>query len=205
MNDLVQKAKSVATKAHEGQTRWGGKIPYIVHPEAIAHSFRDPKLQAVSWLHDVIEDTEVTEEDLRKEFPEDVVDAVVALSRQPQEEYLTFVLRSKENALARMVKIADIQHNLSDRLKKGSMRDKYLMAIHILEEPEEEYAIVARHAGTVIEDGDEAEWIFLNDCLEPVSRPEEFDASLAKRIQTEALLNGSSFGYKFDVVYLVRL
>jgi (p)ppGpp synthase/HD superfamily hydrolase len=86
----------------------------------------------VAVLHDVVEDTEVTLDDLSSEFGHVVVEAIDALSRRGKaERYVDFIARAKSNPISRMVKIADIEHNLTD-LKPGSMRDKYELALHIL-------------------------------------------------------------------------
>ena len=68
MEQLYERAVEIATAAHEGQSRWGGE-PYITHPLAVAKSFGMGRAKVVAVLHDVIEDTNITEEDLRKEFP----------------------------------------------------------------------------------------------------------------------------------------
>jgi (p)ppGpp synthase/HD superfamily hydrolase len=113
MND-VKLAEAIATDAHRGQVDKLG-ADYISHPRRVAEQF-DPELQpdetCVGWLHDVIEDTAVTPDDLlAKGFTPEVVDAVVLLTRRkdvPSEEYYA---RIRENPVARAVKIADIADN----------------------------------------------------------------------------------------------
>ena len=129
---LLKKAKSLASQAHEGQKRWGGE-PYITHPKGVSKQLKRAIDKIVAWLHDVLEDTAITETQLRTEFSDEIVDAVVALTKKPGEDYLSFILRSKSNPIARRVKIADINHNLSDGLKPGSLRDKYLISLYVLE------------------------------------------------------------------------
>jgi len=129
---LLKKAKSFAVQAHDGQKRWGGE-PYIIHPKGVSKRLSRVEDKIVAWLHDVLEDTDVTETQLRAEFPDELVDAVVALTKKLGEDYLSFVLRSKSNPIARRVKIADITHNLNDGLKPGSLRDKYLISLYVLE------------------------------------------------------------------------
>ncbi len=70
------------------------------------------KLTAVGLLHDLIEDTKWTEEDLRKEFPDDVVDAVVALTKVDGENYEQYIQRVMANELAIRVKISDLKDNM---------------------------------------------------------------------------------------------
>ncbi|WP_347449562.1 GTP pyrophosphokinase [Pseudomonas aeruginosa] len=76
--------------------------------------FTDPFEQAVSLLHDVIEDSDTTAEDLLNEgFPEFVVEVVVILSRRRGESYADFIERICLNPLARKIKLADIEDNLN--------------------------------------------------------------------------------------------
>ena len=110
-------ASSIARKAHDGQFRRDGVTPYITHPEAVAKSLEGehPDVIAAAWLHDVLEDTEVGFSDLSNAgIPLAVIEAVALLTRwdgQTYEDYLHFVVQDE---IARKVKIADIQHNLSD-------------------------------------------------------------------------------------------
>ncbi len=112
LSDLLDKAIIIATTAHKGQLDKGGN-PYILHPIAVASRVKTIKQKIVAWLHDVLEDTMVTIEDLKNEgFPEDILSAVVALTRKKEETYTEFCERVSENDLAIDVKIADIQENL---------------------------------------------------------------------------------------------
>lgn len=142
--NIIDKALEFATKAHEGQTRWDKKTPYITHPIAVAEIAKNfyydyflselyfDTVVAVSLLHDVIEDCGVTKEQLTLEFNEDIAKSVDRLSKKEDDDYLSFIIRAKNSNITKVVKIADIYHNLLD-LKKGSMRDKYLLAKYILE------------------------------------------------------------------------
>jgi (p)ppGpp synthase/HD superfamily hydrolase len=129
----LQKAKELATKAHKGQHRWGGE-PYITHPEAVAEMVDTFTEKQVAWLHDVVEDTNVSLKDLTDYgFSETVVEAVDAITkRKGEEEYDEYIERVARNDIATEVKIADITHNLSCGAK-GSMGDKYRLAIKYLE------------------------------------------------------------------------
>jgi hypothetical protein len=110
-------ASSLARGAHANQYRRDGVTPYIRHPEAVARSLagEHPNVIAVAWLHDVLEDTEATVEELKEAgFPLRVVDAVERLTKKdgtPYEDYLEGI---KLDDIATKVKIADIRHNLSD-------------------------------------------------------------------------------------------
>lgn len=79
--DLVDKAILYATQAHHGTERRGKGFPYIIHPlEAmtiVATITNDPELLAATVLHDTIEDTDVTYDDIKREFGERIADLVV--------------------------------------------------------------------------------------------------------------------------------
>lgn len=137
MTKLTDLAAQIATDAHKGQTRWDKRTPYISHPAAIARAMIQDKWSedyiAVAWLHDVIEDTSVTAEQLLAAgIPADIVQSVETISKKDGQSYLEYILDVRQDDLAREVKIEDITHNMSD-LKKGSMRQKYELAIYILE------------------------------------------------------------------------
>ena len=87
-------------------------------------------LRSIALLHDVLE--EYPESKLRELFPDWVVDRVVMLSRKPGEEYVDFIMRIGRDDSAAAVKRADLTDNLKD-LKSGSLRDKYLMALKMLD------------------------------------------------------------------------
>tara|TARA_R110002126_G_C10490983_1_gene504927 strand:+ start:155296 stop:155715 length:420 start_codon:yes stop_codon:yes gene_type:complete len=134
---LTDLAAQIATDAHKGQTRWDKRTPYISHPAAVARAMIQDKWSedyiAVAWLHDVIEDTSVTAEQLLAAgIPADIVQSVETISKKDGQSYLEYILDVRQDNLAREVKIEDITHNMSD-LKKGSMRQKYELAIYILE------------------------------------------------------------------------
>jgi len=130
MKELISKALEVATKAHSGQTRWNGE-PYIVHPIRVAASV-SKDCRVAAYLHDVIEDTDLTLDDLRTEgFSKTDIKAIDHLTKRPDQSYKDYILRVKENWTALIVKLADLEDNLRD-LKKGSMKDKYQLAHYIL-------------------------------------------------------------------------
>ena len=131
MKDFIQ-CLEIAKEAHKGQTRWNGES-YIIHPLFVATQFTDERLKCIAILHDVIEDTNCDKEMLyAKGVRGDIVAIVDVLSRRTGESYKDFILRICEVKSAIMVKIEDLKHNLSD-LKAGSMRDKYELALFILE------------------------------------------------------------------------
>lgn len=135
---LVNLARQIATGAHEGQYRRNGKTPYIEHPAAVAsRAARAPESQAAAWLHDVLEDTEVTREELLDHgIPESVVAAVEALTKQDGLSYQDNLQRVASNELARGVKIADMLSNLADSPTENQIR-KYARGLLVLLEEDE--------------------------------------------------------------------
>jgi len=139
----------LAATAHLGQVDKGGE-PYILHPLAVMQSVApDVRAMIVAVLHDVIEDTSVTAEELMARFPMRIVEAVLLLSKEPvgvpsRPTYREYIERLAQNDLARKVKFADLQHNLLperlSRLPGGerSIAEKYSRALKILEKCEEE-------------------------------------------------------------------
>ena len=82
MNDLVKKADAFAAKAHEGQTDKAG-LPYITHPRAVAAMIEDETAKVAALLHDTVEDTDVTLEEIRAEFGDEIAAAVDLLTHRP--------------------------------------------------------------------------------------------------------------------------
>lgn len=110
--DDITSAISIACKAHLGQTDKGGN-PYILHPIRLMMKFAEPKKMIVAVLHDVVEDGDVSLQDLRKSgFSEEVVAAIDCLSKRPGEAYDDFISRVLKNELARCVKLEDIRDNM---------------------------------------------------------------------------------------------
>jgi (p)ppGpp synthase/HD superfamily hydrolase len=94
----------------------------------------------VGLLHDVLEDSDFAVDDLIDDgFPPEIIDAVIALTRKKEENYQQFILRCKENPLARQVKLADLEDNLdTTRLpeigeKERQRIKKYEQAVLILQ------------------------------------------------------------------------
>lgn len=107
----VLKAYNLAKSAHEGQVDKGGK-PYIEHPVAVASLVFTDEEKIVALLHDVVEDTPITLNDLREQgFTAEVVTAVDCLTKRQDEILGDYLNRVKSNALATTVKIADLTHN----------------------------------------------------------------------------------------------
>lgn len=107
---MTKKAMNLAYKAHHGQLDKSG-VPYIFHPIHLAEQMNDEVSCCVALLHDTVEDTDVTLEDLAKEFPREVVDAVGLLTHAEGEDYFDYVRAIKTNPVATKVKLADLAHN----------------------------------------------------------------------------------------------
>ena len=122
--ELTEKAFKIAYDAHHGQTDRNG-IPYIHHPLHVAEDMTSEDACVVALLHDVVEDTDVTIEDLRREgFTEEQLTAVEYMTHDPKDDYFDYVSRIRENELAREVKLADLRHNMDlTRLSKVTEKD----------------------------------------------------------------------------------
>ena len=136
----IEAAKALATKAHEGQTDKAG-LPYITHPERVASRLNAPEAQVVGWLHDTVEDTPLTIDDIREQFGPETAAAVDAISKRDGETWSDYIDRVAANPIARQVKISDLidNSNLSRipyiTLKDVERQKKYNKALkRLLEE-----------------------------------------------------------------------
>ena len=122
---MLELALSIATEAHRGQFDKAG-IDYIEHLIFVASQVDSEEEKAVTLLHDVIEDSSVTAEELLNAgLPETVVTAVQILSKKKGQDYQTYLKTVKSNPLARAVKLADLKHN-SDLLRLETITGKDL-------------------------------------------------------------------------------
>jgi (p)ppGpp synthase/HD superfamily hydrolase len=134
-------AIELAVRVHHGQVDKFGQ-PYILHVFGVASRCRTAEEKTVAFLHDTVEDTDVTFDDLRQiGFSERVVEAVNGLTRREDETYEQFVERSAANALSRMVKLADLEDNMDIRriprpleTKDAERLERYRRAWHRLAE-----------------------------------------------------------------------
>ena len=137
---LTNEAMKIAYAAHHGQVDKGG-IPYIFHPYHLAEQMTDEHTTCVALLHDVVEDTDITLEELAKTFPKEVIDAIALMTHDDDTPYLDYVAKIKENSIARAVKLADLIHN-SDKTRLEDQdtnaaalkrwEEKYSKALEIL-------------------------------------------------------------------------
>ena len=107
---LTNKALVFAYNAHHGQLDYNG-IPYIFHPLHLAETMDDEISCCAALLHDVVEDTSVTLEELTQEFPKEVIDVLALLTHREGVPYFDYVRSIKSNPIAVKVKLADIAHN----------------------------------------------------------------------------------------------
>ncbi len=117
---LLQKAVEIAVRAHRDQKRRNGD-PYVLHPLRMMCRMRTDTERILAVLHDVVEDTDYTFEQLKAEgFPEEVIQALDCLTKQDGEPYDAFVERTSRNRLATTVKLADLEDNM-DVLQSGKL------------------------------------------------------------------------------------
>ena len=139
---LINKAIDIAFSAHKDQKDKAGR-PYFMHPLMVASQMNSEYEICTALLHDVIEDTDITIEELEREFPKEITDALRLLTHDKNTDYLDYVREIKKNPIARKVKLADLNHNLditriqdNPKLLEGFMRrrEKYEKAKEILSE-----------------------------------------------------------------------
>lgn len=113
LNTLVARAIAIAAVAHQNQVDRAG-APYILHPIRMMLRGQTPQEQIVAILHDVIEDTDWTLEQLAAEgFPTEILAALDALTRRSDETYEAFIDRVLTHPLATRVKRYDLEDNMS--------------------------------------------------------------------------------------------
>ncbi len=107
----LERAIAIAAQAHAGQRDKGG-APYILHALRVMLRVRPGVEQIVAVLHDVVEDSGVTFDDLRAEgYGAEVIDALRSVTKADGESYDEFVARAAKNAVGRAVKLADLADN----------------------------------------------------------------------------------------------
>lgn len=120
---MLDKALEIAKAAHKGQVDVGG-AEYINHPIEVAEHCEDEDAKIVALLHDVIEDSKVTLDDLRLQgFKDEIIEAIDIISGRSGIGYDEYLQSIKDNDLARVVKIQDLIHN-SDLSRLRVVRDK---------------------------------------------------------------------------------
>lgn len=127
-------AIDLATMLHSGQLDKQGQ-PYILHPMRVMLSLADDLDRQAAILHDVVEDCDITVHTLRElGYDADVVDAIDAVTKRPNEPYADFIRRAAANEIGRRVKRADIIDNLNRMIPSMEFkRQTYTDALNYLE------------------------------------------------------------------------
>ena len=130
---IIEIAENIARNAHQGQYRKDGITPYITHPERVADRLStDTDAQTVAWLHDVLEDTGVSEASLiAAGIAENIGLAVTLLTKSDGIDYEDYLIKVRDNDLALKVKIEDMLDNLLDSPTKKQIV-KYARGLLIL-------------------------------------------------------------------------
>ena len=138
--EKTKRAIRLMFEAHKNQTDKAG-LPYVFHPFHLAEQMTDEKTTVAALLHDVVEDTDMTLNDLRKmDFGDDVIAALTLLTHDERVPYMDYVAEIKKNPIARAVKLADLRHNSDltrlDVVDEKALKrvEKYKKAIALLEE-----------------------------------------------------------------------
>ncbi len=138
----LEDAISLAAQAHRGH-KDRANAPYILHPLRVMLRLESETERIVAVLHDVLEDSDLTDRDLQKAgYPTEIVEAVRYLTRLKEEEYEGYIERVKGNTLAVRVKIADLEDNLNyERIKEPDEDDlkryeRYRRALALLSHTE---------------------------------------------------------------------
>ncbi len=120
----LEQAISLAAKQHEGQVD-KANAPYILHPLRVMLNVPTIEHKIVAVLHDILEDIETTIEDLYQfGFQEHIIDAIVALTKKQGETRLEAAQRARQNPIARVVKLADINDNMDlSRIQSPTIKD----------------------------------------------------------------------------------
>ena len=120
----IEIAIALAAKKHAGQID-KAKHPYIFQPLRIMFKMKSPEQQIVAVLHDILEDTDTTVVDLISlGFNQDIIDAILALTKKKNESRIEAAYRAVKNPLARIVKLADVTDNMDlSRITQPSTKD----------------------------------------------------------------------------------
>ena len=138
-SEKVKKAALIAYNAHKDQSDKGG-YPYIMHPIHIAEQMETEDETIAALLHDVIEDTDIGFDYLKKEgFSDTVINCLKIPTKDPNEDYMDYIRKIKKTGgIALKIKKADMAHNMiAERISKKiqsdeSRMEKYRAAFDIL-------------------------------------------------------------------------
>ena len=143
LKEQLNRAIEIAISAHDGQLDTNNGRPYIEHPFRVMNAGHTLQEKIVGILHDVVEDTPWTLEQLTEEgFSKEIVDGVDAMSRRDNESYDEYILRLQDNHIAVRVKLNDLTDNMDirrwDEIQYHDLArlQKYLEAYKLLTEQE---------------------------------------------------------------------
>ncbi len=144
----LERAIEIAAQAHAGQVDKAGQ-PYILHPIRVMLMVKTRSEQVAAVLHDVVEDTIWTFEDLAAEgFADEVIEAIRALTKSEGEKRLVAAKRAAQNSIARNVKLADVYDNMNlARIAQPTEKD-----LARLEEYKQVRAVLVEHGATLAVD-----------------------------------------------------
>ena len=138
--EQTKQALKLCFEAHKEQVDKSG-LPYVFHPFHLAEQMQTEETTVVALLHDVMEDTDYTLEDLQAMgFSPVVLEALVLMTHEAGIDYMDYVGKIKENPIARAVKLADLEHNSDlarlDHVDEMALarREKYQKAKQLLQE-----------------------------------------------------------------------
>ena len=121
--DKTKKAMKLCYEAHKDQVDKTG-VPYVFHPFHVAEQMTSEASTIVALLHDVVEDTDYTLDDIAAAgFGKEIVEAVALMTHEDDVPYLDYVAKLKDNPIAREVKLADLAHN-SDQSRLGEIDEE---------------------------------------------------------------------------------
>lgn len=147
--EQTKKAIKLCFEAHKDQVDKAG-LPYVLHPFHLAEQMYNENTTVVALLHDVVEDSRYTFEDLEKMgFSCRVIEALKLLTHDKTVSYMDYIERLKDNTIARVVKIADLHHNSDlsrlDVVDEAALKrvEKYKKAIAVLKQREQELGAIA--------------------------------------------------------------
>lgn len=138
--ELTKKALKLSFEAHKNQVD-KSEMPYVYHPFHLAEQMETEETVIVALLHDVVEDTDYTLDDIREMgFPDSVVEALALMTHNKSVPYMDYVAKIKDNPIAKAVKLEDLKHNSDlsrlDIIDEKALKrvEKYAAAMRTLSE-----------------------------------------------------------------------
>lgn len=121
---MTKKAIIFMFEKHKNQKDKSG-IPYVYHPLHVAESMPDEITTTVALLHDVVEDTKTSFDDLKKAgFPDEVIEVIKIMTHNPKDDYFSYIEKIGKNKIARTVKLKDLEHNMDiSRINEVTITD----------------------------------------------------------------------------------